>query len=218
MSPCPLCEADAFPVEAAFAHQELAYMPDSWLKTEHEYVRREAAGIEAIKLLFGPIPECPSCGAKHLGNCDTPQYVPENESYAALTAHRLNHLNDELERRVKLKQYKPDYRDAIKPEVLLEIKHRLPLDRFLGQFLTLRKEGHNLVARCPYHEEKTPSFTVYTDHFFCFGCNVRGDIFDWLMRDASRTFAEAVQVAANLAGIDLRPLPRVQADERSLLT
>lgn len=195
MSTCPLCEADAFPeeaAEAAFAHQELAYMPDSWLKTEHEYVRREAAGIETI--------------------------TPENESYAALTMHRLNHLNDEHDRRIKLKRYQPDYRDTIKPEVLAEIKRRLPLDRFLGQFLTLRKEGHALVARCPYHEESTPSFTVYSDHFYCFGCQVYGDLFDWLMRDASRTFAEAVQVAANLVGVELRPLPRVQADERSLLT
>lgn len=207
MSPCPLCEANAYPVEAAFAHQELAYMPDSWLKTEHEYVRREAAGIEAIKL-FGPIPECPSCGAKHFGNCDTPQYVHENESYAALTAHRLSHLNDELGRRIKLKRYQPDYQDAIKPEVLAEIKRRVPLDRFLGQFLTLRKEGHALVARCPYHEEKTPSFTVYETHFHCFGCAAHGDLFDWLMRDASRTFAEAVQVAADLAGVQLTPRGR----------
>lgn len=191
VSACPLCEAGSYPVEAAFAHQELAYMPDSWLKTEHEYVRREAAGFSLSD---------------------------NSESYAALLVHRLNHLNDELDRRIKLKRYQPDYRDAIKPEVLAEIKARLPLDRFLEQFLTLRKEGHNLVARCPYHEETTPSFTVYTDHFYCFGCQVYGDLFDWLMRDASRTFAEAVQVAANVAGIDLRPLPRVQADERSLLT
>lgn len=181
---CPLCEAGQFPVEAAFAHQELAYMPDSWLKTEHEYVRREAEITQ------------------------TSPITDENNAYAVLTYHRLHHLNDELERRIKLKRYQPDYSETIKPEVLAEIKARLPLDRFLRQFLTLRKEGHNLVARCPYHEEKTPSFTVYRDHFYCFGCNVRGDIFDWLMRDASHSFAEAVQVAARLAGIELQPQGR----------
>ncbi len=66
------------------------------------------------------------------------------------------------------------------------------------------KRGSDLPVkmRCLWHEEKTPSLTIWRDHYFCFGCQAGGDLIAWLQRAQGLRFAEAVKVAAEMAGID----------------
>jgi hypothetical protein len=177
--PCPLCSQGQYPEEAALAEQDLRRMPDAWLSTEFEYVILEAASITAI--------------------------TPANESYAAYLTHRLNHLNTEFGRRKRLTNYRMMDNGRIKPETLQAIKNRLPLENHIP--LVWRKQGNTLVGHCPFHEDRHPSFTVWPSEarWWCFQCGTGGDIFDWLMSGSSpiQTFAEAVKVAAQMAGVSL---------------
>ena len=82
-------------------------------------------------------------------------------------------------------------------EVIEGAKGRTDLSRIIGETLPLRRQGGEWVALCPFHGERTPSFTIYPDHFHCYGCGVHGDAIDWLKRAHGMSFFEAV---AYLAG------------------
>ena len=70
----------------------------------------------------------------------------------------------------------------------------------------LRKVGGRYTGLCPFHEEKTPSFSVSPDRgtYHCFGCGVGGDTIDFVMRVEHVSFAEAVERLAQRAGIEIR--------------
>jgi DNA primase len=70
---------------------------------------------------------------------------------------------------------------------------------------TLKRRGRSYVGLCPFHQEKTPSFSVNPDrgHFHCFGCQERGDAFAFLIRMEGYTFIEAVRALAERAGIPI---------------
>lgn len=92
--------------------------------------------------------------------------------------------------------------------LLADIKGRLTLSEIIGKTVQLRRKGHEYHGLCPFHQEKTPSFTVNNEKEFyhCFGCGQHGSVFDFLMHQNHLTFAEAVKQAADLAGV---PLPSV---------
>jgi len=82
-----------------------------------------------------------------------------------------------------------------------ELKSRLPIEDLIGRYVPLRPSGQRLVARCPFHEDHTPSFVVYpgTQSFHCFGCLAHGDVFAFLMRYERLSFREALEVIRNLS-------------------
>ena len=86
-----------------------------------------------------------------------------------------------------------------------QIKERLPIEQLVGQYVPLKKAGRIFKANCPFHSEKTPSFTVSPDRgvFKCFGCGKGGDIFDFVMEIEGLTFPEAVKLLADKAGVEL---------------
>ena len=86
------------------------------------------------------------------------------------------------------------------------IKAKINLVDFLSKDLRLIKAGSNYKALCPFHKEKTPSFTVNQNKntFNCFGCGVSGDIFSYVMEKYKVDFKEALKILANEAGIDLK--------------
>lgn len=94
----------------------------------------------------------------------------------------------------------------IPEETIQEIKRRVDIVAVISEHLTLRKAGRNYVGLCPFHEEKTPSFTVSPDKqmFYCFGCGASGQVFNFLMRLNSLTFPEAVSDLARKTGVVLR--------------
>jgi DNA primase len=91
------------------------------------------------------------------------------------------------------------------PHLLDEIRSRVDLVDLVGQFVNLKRAGENWKALCPFHAEKTPSFTVNPKRgiFHCFGCGAGGDAFSFLMRQDRLSFPEAVRALAQRAGVDL---------------
>ena len=63
-----------------------------------------------------------------------------------------------------------------------ELKARNPIDQVIARHVELKRAGSNLVGRCPFHSERSPSFTVFEDHFHCFGCSAGGDVITFIMR------------------------------------
>ena len=86
------------------------------------------------------------------------------------------------------------------------IKAKINLVDFLSKDLSLIKSGSNYKALCPFHNEKTPSFTINQDKnsFNCFGCGVSGDIFSYVMEKYKIDFKEALKILANEAGVNLK--------------
>ena len=95
----------------------------------------------------------------------------------------------------------PRYSD----EILDEVRRNNDIIDIISQYTTLKRKGRNYFACCPFHNEKTPSFSVSPDKqiFKCFGCGVGGDVVHFLMKIENISFPEAVQELANRAHIQL---------------
>ncbi len=93
-----------------------------------------------------------------------------------------------------------------------DIKDRLPIEVFIGEYLTLTRAGINFKAPCPFHAEKTPSFMVSPERksWHCFGCDRGGDIFSFLMEMEGLEFKEALKHLAKKAGV---ALPQYRGDK-----
>ena len=90
------------------------------------------------------------------------------------------------------------------------LKQQADIVRIIGEYVKLRKSGaQNYQGLCPFHQEKTPSFSVHaTNQFFhCFGCGVSGDVFSFIQKIENVTFPEAVRVIADKLGV---PMPKMQ--------
>src|ERR1700743_2446126 len=88
------------------------------------------------------------------------------------------------------------------------VKQQADIVRVIAEYIKLRKSGaQNYTGLCPFHKEKTGSFSVNATHgyFYCFGCHEKGDVFTFVMKLENIPFPEAVRVVAQKAGI---PLPK----------
>jgi DNA primase len=85
-------------------------------------------------------------------------------------------------------------------EQIDRIKHAVPIERVISAYVQLRPSGVNLVGLCPFHEDHTPSFTVYpeTQSFHCYGCGAHGDALDFLQRVEHLSFRQALDVLEGL--------------------
>ena len=90
-------------------------------------------------------------------------------------------------------------------QLLDEIRVRADIVELVGQFVKLKRAGLNWKGLCPFHTEKTPSFTVNPKRniYHCFGCGAGGDAFSFLMRQDRVAFPEAVRALAERAGVAL---------------
>jgi DNA primase len=112
----------------------------------------------------------------------------------------------------------------IEAEVIDQIREQLDIGQLISHYLELKRSGSNLKGRCPFHEEKTPSFMVSPDKriFKCFGCGASGDIFSFVMQYEGMSYPEAVEFLAGQAGVSVRyqrgmgPSPE-QRGEKELL-
>lgn len=93
----------------------------------------------------------------------------------------------------------------IPEEKLSEIKNAADIVDIISEEVALKKAGRNFLGLCPFHSEKTPSFTVSPDKqiFYCFGCGAGGNVFSFLMKQHGFSFPEAVKNLARRYGITL---------------
>lgn len=88
---------------------------------------------------------------------------------------------------------------------LEQLRANTDIESVISPYVNLRRRGKNLVGLCPFHNEKTPSFTVYPENgsFYCFGCGVGGDVITFVRRMENLDYIEAVKQLADRAGMAL---------------
>lgn len=102
------------------------------------------------------------------------------------------------------------------PSFLDDLRTRISLSEVIGRTVTLTRNGNEYKGLCPFHNEKTPSFTVVEDKGFyhCFGCGAHGDAIGFIMQTANLSFPEAVESLAAEAGLAV-PKPTPEAAEQA---
>ena len=93
----------------------------------------------------------------------------------------------------------------IPEETIAKVRNNVNIVNVISQYVSLEKKGKDYVGLCPFHEEKTPSFTVNEgkQFFKCFGCGKGGNVFSFLMYKENLTFPESVQKVADFGHIDI---------------
>ena len=110
--------------------------------------------------------------------------------------------------------------DLIPEDKINEVRRRANIVEVVSDFVSLRKAGKNHLGLCPFHSERTPSFTVNEEKgiFHCFGCRAGGTVFNFLMKASQMSFPEAVRAMAKRYGVSLptRELSEEEKRRRSL--
>lgn len=109
----------------------------------------------------------------------------------------------------------PRYSD----EIIEEVRQTNDIVDIISQYVHLKRSGRNFFGLCPFHNEKSPSFSVSPDKqiFHCFGCNVGGNVFTFLTRIEGISFVEAVQSLAERSNIKLPTLENSQDSQKEEL-
>jgi DNA primase len=104
---------------------------------------------------------------------------------------------------------------VIPDDVVEEVRARADIVDVVGEIVPLKKSGKEFKARCPFHEERTPSFYVVPDKGFykCFGCGKSGDVFSFVMERLGLDFVEAVKHVAARCGVEVREVGRGRDEE-----
>lgn len=90
-------------------------------------------------------------------------------------------------------------------EIIEEVRSRNDIVDVISQYVRLQKKGSSYFGLCPFHNEKSPSFSVSRDKqmYYCFGCGAGGNVFTFIMEYENYTFLEALRFLADRAGIEL---------------
>lgn len=98
-----------------------------------------------------------------------------------------------------------------------KIKDRLNIVDVVGSYIKLEKSGNSLKAKCPFHNEKTPSFFVSPEResYYCFGCGAKGDIFSFVEQMEGLDFRGALKLLADRAGVELEAFSSQEKDGKS---
>lgn len=100
-------------------------------------------------------------------------------------------------------------------EIIEEIISRTDIADLIGSYVNLKRAGSNMSGLCPFHSERTPSFTVFprTNSFYCFGCGAGGDAITFVMKAENLDYPSAVEVLAARAGV---PIPQDPNDTQNI--
>lgn len=105
----------------------------------------------------------------------------------------------------------------IPDEKVREVAGRISIVEVISDYVPLRHNGGNFLGLCPFHSEKTPSFTVNParEIFHCFGCGVGGNVFSFIMKIEGLNFPEAVKLLARKSGIEIEERQLTPAERKS---
>lgn len=94
---------------------------------------------------------------------------------------------------------------AFSPAFLEELNHRNPIEDVVGQYVSLTRKGNNMFGLCPFHGEKTASFSVAPDKgiYYCFGCHKGGNAVNFIMEIEGLSYPDAVRFLAKRAGLEV---------------
>ncbi len=94
---------------------------------------------------------------------------------------------------------------AFSPAFLDELNNRNPIEEVVGQYVALTRRGSNLFGLCPFHGEKTPSFSVAPEKgiYYCFGCHKGGSVINFIMEIENLSYPDAVRFLAKRAGLEI---------------
>ena len=93
----------------------------------------------------------------------------------------------------------------INERFIQELQEKVDIESVISSSITLKRRGKTLVGLCPFHNEKTPSFTVYpeSNSFYCYGCGAGGDVITFVRRMENLDYIEAVKSVAQMAGMSM---------------
>ena len=93
----------------------------------------------------------------------------------------------------------------INERFIQELQDKIDIETVISSQVNLKRRGKTLVGLCPFHNEKTPSFTVYPESrsFYCFGCGAGGDVITFVRRTENLDYVEAVKAVAQMAGVSM---------------
>ena len=99
-------------------------------------------------------------------------------------------------------------------ELIEEVRTKNDIVDVISGYVRIQKKGSNYFGLCPFHNEKSPSFSVSQSKqiFYCFGCGAGGNVITFLMEYENATFQEAVKILADRAGINL---PEMEYNEEA---
>ncbi len=168
--------------------ESLRHVATSSLEDELDYLRREYAALRALQR------------GSAQSEIDAQRY-DELLQRGRMLRSELNHRYATA--RIVSEQQRPDY-----AEFAHELKRRAALHEYVAlDVRTIKRLGSMYVASCPFHEDDTPSFTIWespSPHFFCFGCGLHGDIFDYLeARGLAQNWRHAVEILAEQLHVQL---------------
>ena len=103
----------------------------------------------------------------------------------------------------------------IRPETIEKVLETARIEEVIGDFLTLKKRGSNFIGNCPFHNEKTPSFSVSASKgiFKCFGCGKSGNVFGFVMEHEHLSYPDAIKFVAAKYKIEIEE--QVPTEEES---
>ena len=104
-------------------------------------------------------------------------------------------------------------------ELIEEVKNSNDIVDVISQYVNLKRSGRNFFGLCPFHKEKSPSFSVSPDKqiFHCFGCGAGGNVIHFISKIENADFKEAIGILANRAGIELPTLNNYEDNKTALL-
>ena len=104
----------------------------------------------------------------------------------------------------------------ITDNMIEEVRSRFDIVEVISSYIDLKKTGKNYVGLCPFHAEKSPSFTVSPEKqiYHCFGCQSGGNIFSFIMQIENMTFPEAVRLLGRKAGLEVDPQPATPQEKK----
>src|SRR5689334_20787761 len=99
------------------------------------------------------------------------------------------------------------------------IKSKIDIVSLVNSYVKLEKAGGNFKGRCPFHNEKTPSFFVSPDRgsYYCFGCQAKGDIFTFVQEFEGLDFIGSLKVLAERAGVKLEQFEKGEKSQKEKL-